>query len=89
MLKKNILKWVLPLLPGLLVAVLPAQSVDFEHYQPLSSKGPIPKDFITPSSAKYKDALKKISQKDSRSEKKAISSSMICCAAGMCCSTTR
>jgi beta-barrel assembly-enhancing protease len=48
-----------------------AQQIDFFNYQPLRSQGQIPKEVLTASSVKYKSDLKKISEKDSRNERKA------------------
>jgi beta-barrel assembly-enhancing protease len=48
----------------------PVQAQDFNNYKPLVAEGLIPKEFLTPSSQKYKAEIKKISENARRKEKK-------------------
>ncbi len=47
-----------------------AQAQDFDNYRLLQSSGTIPKDFLTPSSVKYKKELENINKDDKRRTKK-------------------
>jgi Zn-dependent protease with chaperone function len=56
---------------GMAFGIRAQEAIDFNNYEPLKSKGKLPKDVTTLSSEKYQKELEKIQNKDlSRSEKR-------------------